>query len=210
MKIVRTVSSYKSKSKSRMSCWGSPDLSPGIEKLFNARNLCDNSKSLIISINLCNIKNMIHLSNLELDELRSLFSRRDLRDSSFQDTIIKVLCLGKLFLNLIKVNHGLHEDDVIAEHMIPTTFHEKREFLSDKNTNSLKRHYMTFYWKVLKDFLDYIEDSMSQDSLIGYTVSTISNKSVSCASKISSTSVLSHDTKASKVSENANPYDNLT
>jgi hypothetical protein len=89
-------------------------------------NLCENSKSLIISINLCNIKNMIHLSNLELDELRSLFSRRDLRDSSFQDTIINVLCLGKSFLNLIKENHGLHEDDVIAEHMIPTTFNEKK------------------------------------------------------------------------------------
>jgi hypothetical protein len=71
-------------------------------------NLCYNSKSLIISINLCNIKNMINLSNLELDELSSLFSRRDLRDSSFQDTIIKVLCLGKSFL---KENHGLNEDE---------------------------------------------------------------------------------------------------
>jgi hypothetical protein len=70
-------------------------------------------------------------------------------------------------LNLIKENHGLHEDDVIAEHMIPTTFNEETEFLSDSNTNSLKRHYMTFYWKVHKDFLDYIEDSMSEDSLIG-------------------------------------------
>jgi hypothetical protein len=65
---------------------------------------------------------MINLSNLELDELSSLFSRRDLRDSSFQDTIIKVLCLGKPLLNLIKENHGLHEDDFIAEHMIPNTF----------------------------------------------------------------------------------------
>jgi hypothetical protein len=102
---------------------------------------------------------MIHLSNLELDELSSLFSRKDLRDSSFQDTIIKVLCLGKSFLNLIKENHGLHEDDVIAEHMIPTTFHEETEFLSDSNLNSLKRHYMTFYWKVRKDFLDYVEES---------------------------------------------------
>jgi hypothetical protein len=139
-----------------MSFWGSPDLFPGIEKSFNAMNLCESSKSLIISINLCNIKNMIHLSNLELDELSSLFSSRDLRDSSFQDTIIKVLCLGKSFLNLIKENHGLHEDDVIAEHMIPTTFNEETEFLSDNNTNSLKRHYMTFYWKVRKDFLDYI------------------------------------------------------
>jgi hypothetical protein len=78
--------------------WGSSDLFPGIEKLFNAMNLCDSSKSLIILINLCNIKNMIHLSNLQLDELSSLFSRKDLRDSSFQDTIIKVLCLGKSFL----------------------------------------------------------------------------------------------------------------
>jgi hypothetical protein len=56
-----------------MSFWGSPDVSLGIEKLFNAMNLCDNSKSLIISMNLCNIKNMIHISNLELDELSSLF-----------------------------------------------------------------------------------------------------------------------------------------
>jgi hypothetical protein len=138
-------SKSKNKSSSKMSFWGSPDLSPGIEKLFNAMNLCENSKSLIISINLCNIKNMIHLSNLELDELSSLFSRRDLRDSSFQNTIIKVLYLGKSFLNLIKENDGLNEDDVIAEHMIPTTFHEETEFLSDSNTNSLKRHYMTFY-----------------------------------------------------------------
>jgi hypothetical protein len=61
-------------------------------------NLCNSSKSLIISINLCNIKNMIHLSNLKLDELSSLFSRKDLRDSSFQATIIKVLFLGKSFL----------------------------------------------------------------------------------------------------------------
>jgi hypothetical protein len=83
----------KSKSSSKMSFWGSPDLSPGIEKLLNAINLCENSKSLIISINLCNVKNMIHLSNLELDEISRLFSRRDLRDSCFQDTIIKVLCL---------------------------------------------------------------------------------------------------------------------
>jgi hypothetical protein len=69
---------------------------------------------------------MIHLSNLELDELSSLFSHRNLRVSSFQDTIIKVFYLGKSSLNLIKENHGLHEDDVIAEHMIPTTFNEKK------------------------------------------------------------------------------------
>jgi hypothetical protein len=84
-------------------------------------SLCDDSKLLIISINLCNIKKMIHLSNLELDDFSSL-SRRNLRDSSFQDTIIKVLIIvGKSFLNLMKENHGLHEDNVIAEHMISST-----------------------------------------------------------------------------------------
>jgi hypothetical protein len=117
------------------------------------------------------------------------------------------LMLRKVIFELIKENHGLNEDDVIAEHMIPTTFNEETEFLSDSNTNSLKRHYMTFYCKVRKDFLDHIEYSMSQYSLIGSTISTRSRKSVSRTSKISSTSVLSHDTKASKVSEKANPHD---
>jgi hypothetical protein len=48
---------------------------------------------------------------------------------------------------------------------------------------------------------------MSHDSFIGSTISTRSKKSVYCASKISSSSVLSHDTKASKLSEKANPHD---
>jgi hypothetical protein len=125
-------SNSNSKSSSKMYFWGSTDLSPGIETLFHAMNLCDNSKSLIISINLCIIKNMIHLSNLEIDELSSIYSRRDLLDSSFQDTIIKVLCFGKSYV--------LHEHDAIAEHMIPTTFNENTEFLSDSSLNSLKRH----------------------------------------------------------------------
>jgi hypothetical protein len=81
-----------------MSFWVPPDLTSGIEKLFHEMNLCDNSKSLIISMNLCNIMSTIHLSNFELNELSSLFSRSYLLDSSFQDTIIKVLCLGKSFL----------------------------------------------------------------------------------------------------------------
>jgi hypothetical protein len=41
----------KSKSSSKMFFSVSLDLSPGIERLFDAVNLCDNSKSLIISIN---------------------------------------------------------------------------------------------------------------------------------------------------------------
>jgi hypothetical protein len=45
-----------------------------------------------------------------------------------------------VFLKLIKENHGLHEDVVIAEHMIPPIFNEETEFLSDSNLNSLKRN----------------------------------------------------------------------
>jgi hypothetical protein len=82
-----------------------------------------------------------------------------MRESSFQDTIIKFLCMGKSFYNLIKDNHRLHEDDVIAEHMISTTFNEETEFLSDDTLNGLKHHYMTFYLKVRKDFFHYKKDS---------------------------------------------------
>jgi hypothetical protein len=66
-----------------MSFLGLPDLSPGIESLFSEMNLCGSSKSLIISINLCTIKSMIQLSNLDLDDISTLFSRKDIRNSSF-------------------------------------------------------------------------------------------------------------------------------
>jgi hypothetical protein len=91
--------------------------------------------------------------------------------------------------------------------MIPTTFNEETEFLSDSNLNSLKRHYITFYWKERKDFLNSIDHSVSYDSLIGSIISTRFKKSVSCAIKISSPSVVSHDTKTSKVLEKDNPHD---
>ena len=55
----------KSKSSSKISFWGSPDLSPGIENIFAAIDLNDSSKSLITSMNLCTMKNMIQLSNLD-------------------------------------------------------------------------------------------------------------------------------------------------
>jgi UDP-glucose 6-dehydrogenase len=37
-------SNSNSKSSSKISFWASPDLSPEIEKLFDAMNLCDGSK----------------------------------------------------------------------------------------------------------------------------------------------------------------------
>jgi hypothetical protein len=50
---------------------------------------------------------------------------------------------------------------------------------------------------------------MSHDSLIGSTISSRFKKSVSCGSKISSPtpSVLSHDTKTSKVSDKTESHD---
>jgi hypothetical protein len=47
---------------------------------------------------------------------------------------------------------------------------------------------------------------MFHDSLIGSTISNRFNKNVSCASKISFPSDLSHDTKTSKVSEKDNSH----
>jgi hypothetical protein len=91
--------------------------------------------------------------------------------------------------------------------MIPITFIEETKLFNDSYLNSLICHYMTFYWKVCKNFLDYIEDSMSNDSLIESTISTRCKKNGLCNSKISFPSVLSHETNRSKVSEKANPHD---
>jgi hypothetical protein len=60
-------------------------------------------------------------------------------------------------------------------------------------------YYSACYWQLRKNILDYFEDTMSQDSLNGSTLSTSSEREISCASKISSPSVLSQDTKTSKV-----------
>ena len=85
-----------------------------------------------------------------------------------------------------------------------STFQEKTDLLDEENMLLLKNHYVGCYWHLRKNFLDYLEDSMSQDSLIGSTISTISKKTVSCASKISSPSDVSEDTKVSKSSEKSN------
>ena len=66
---------------------------------------------------------------------------------------------------------------------------------------------MACYLKLSKGFLYYLEDFMKQDSLIGSTISTRSQKNISCASKISSPSVLSQDTKMSRESEKSNTHD---
>jgi hypothetical protein len=78
--------SIKCNSSSKKSFWGSPDISSGIENLFDALGLYEKSKSLIIAMNLCSIKNMIQLSELDFHDVVNLFPRQDLRESVFQDS----------------------------------------------------------------------------------------------------------------------------
>jgi hypothetical protein len=172
----------------KQSFWGSPDISSGIENLFDAMGLYDKSKSLIISMNLCSIKNMIQLSEQDFHDIVNLFPRQDLRESIFQDSVIKVLCLGRSFKLLIKEKAGLDEHTDIAKSLIPSTFEEETSFLDEDGMSKLKEHYMASYWKMRKDFLDYLEYFETQDSLIGSTINTRSKKTVSSASEISSPS----------------------
>jgi hypothetical protein len=96
-------------------------------------------------MNLCSIKNIILLSNLDLHDLGNMFSRQDLRDSVFQDFIIKVLCLAKCSKTLIKEKYGLHDDADVTERLIPSTFEEETNFLSTENIETLRIHYMARY-----------------------------------------------------------------
>jgi hypothetical protein len=107
----------KSKSSYKVTFWGSPNLSPGIETILTSIGLNDCSRSFIISISICNIKNMIQLSNLYFEDVSIIVSHKDLRDSVFQVTIIQVLWIGKCFHHLIQGNSGLDENEGI-----PVTF----------------------------------------------------------------------------------------
>jgi hypothetical protein len=109
--------SIKSNLSSKKSFWGSPDISSGIENLFDVMGLYEKSKSLIISMNLCSIKNMIQLSELAFHEVVNLFPRQDLRESVFQASVIKVLCMGRSFKLLIKEKAGLDEQADIAKNL---------------------------------------------------------------------------------------------
>jgi hypothetical protein len=192
--------SNNSKSSVKASFWDSPDISSGIEKLFEVMGLYNKSKTLTISMNLCSIKNIIQLSNLNLQDLGNTFSRQDLRDSVLQDSIIKVICLEECFKTLIKEKFGLDDEADMTERLIPSTFEEEINFLSTENIETLRIHYMARYWQIWKDFLNYLEDFTAQDSLIGSIISTRSKKHESSVSKVSSPSVLSDSTEISKTS----------
>jgi hypothetical protein len=64
---------------------------------------------------------------------------------------------------------------------------------------------MKCYVQLLEDLLDHLEDLMTQDSLVGSTVSNRSKKKGSVVSRISSPSVKSAITETSKVSEVSKP-----
>ena len=118
---------------------------------------------------------------------------------------MKVLCLGKCFQLLIKERSGLSNDEELPIHLIPTTFKEETSILEDEGILILKQVYFSSYWQLRTNFLDLVEDLLSQDSLMGSTIRTKSRgKDISCASKISSPSRMSHDTKSSKVSKESN------
>jgi hypothetical protein len=134
----------KSNASSKMSFWGSPDLSRGIEKLFKLIKFNEESKLLFTSIDVGNVRNMIQLSDQDLHDITSLFSRQDLRDPYFQDSIIKILCLGKYFKLVLKEIHGLGEHDDIPIKLIPSTFSEENTFLDAGNLLILKHHYMSY------------------------------------------------------------------
>jgi hypothetical protein len=174
--------SIKSNSSSKRSFWESPDISSGIENLFDAMGLDEKSNSLIISMNLCSVKNMIRLSELDFHDIVNLFPRQDLREAVFQDSVIKLLRLGRSFKLLTKENAGLDELIDVAKSLIPSTFEKETSFLDEDGMSKLKEYYMANYWKMRKDFLDYLEDFVSQESLIGSTINTRSKKTVSLQS----------------------------
>ena len=85
---------------------------------------------------------------------------------------MKVLCIGKCFKILFKEKSGLNQDQVLQEQLIPSTIQEETDFLDEGSMLLLKNYYAACYWLLRKIFLDCLEDSTSQDSLIGSTIST--------------------------------------
>jgi hypothetical protein len=108
---------------------------------------------------------------------------------------------------LIKEVNQLDDDADVAEQLIPSTFEEETNLLSTENIEILRTHYMAHYWRIRKDFLNYLEDFTTQDSLIGSSTSTTSKKHESSVSKVSSPSVLSDNTEISKTSAKSNAHD---
>ena len=99
---------------------------------------------------------------------------------------------------LIKEKFELDENFGVQDTLIPTTFEEETNFLDSETMLRSKRHYMTHYWQLRKEFLKYFDESMTYDSLIGSKICSISKKNLSYVSKISAPSILTENTEISK------------
>jgi hypothetical protein len=108
---------------------------------------------------------------------------------------------------LIKEINELDDEADVTEQFIPSTFEEETNLLSIGNIETLRIHYMAHYWQIRKDFLKYLEDLTTQDSLIGSLISTTSKKHESSVSKVSSPSVLSDNTDITKTSAKSDAHD---
>jgi hypothetical protein len=122
----------------------------------------DNSRQMILFLDLCRIKNLMKLFNLELHELFNLFSRKKLYDSVFQDSIIVSLKCSKL---LIKKKFGLDEHTDPPDKSIPSTFEEETYLLDSETMLILKRPNVTHYRQLRKELLNHLDDSMTHDFL---------------------------------------------
>ena len=109
--------------------------------------------------------------------------------------------------DLIKEKSGLNLDQALQEQLIPSIFQQEIGILDGGSVLLLKNHNAACYRQLCKYLLDYLEDAMSKHSLNRSKISTRSQKNISCASKVSSPSVLSHDSKTSKVSEDSSKHD---
>jgi hypothetical protein len=85
----------------------------------------------------------------------------------FQDSIFQASCLGRCFKLLIKEKAGLYEQKDVAKSLISSIFEEETSFLNADGTFKLKEHYMACCWQMMKDFLDYYKDFMTQVSYYG-------------------------------------------
>ena len=78
----------------------SSGFSEGMDKLYQAMGFGDQEKTLFLILNL-GMNYIIQISKLKLDYIPSFFSRKDIRDTTYQNTIMKLLFLGKAFQVLI-------------------------------------------------------------------------------------------------------------
>jgi hypothetical protein len=60
----------------------------------------------------------------------------------------------------------------LPEQLFPSTFQEEADVLDEESILLLKNIYVECCWQLRKNFLDHLEDSLSQDSLIGSRIST--------------------------------------